>query len=126
MRGANRVLKQLNLTIESGEHAAILGPNGCGKSTFIKSITRECYPLGEPDSYVRIMGRDRWNIFELRGLLGIVSNDLLNTSTRDLTGREVVLSGFFSSIGIWPNHEVTAGMRERADELLDHLEVPHL
>ena len=72
------------------------------------------------------MGRDRWNVFELRGLLGIVSNDLLNTSTRDLTGREVVLSGFFSSIGIWPNHEVTEQMHEKAEELLDQLEVPHL
>jgi iron complex transport system ATP-binding protein len=126
MRGTNRVLKELNLRIEAGEHAAILGPNGCGKSTFIKSITRECYPLPGPDSYLRIMGRDRWNIFELRGLLGIVSNDQLNTSTRDLTGREVVLSGFFSSIGIWPNHDVTPRMMEKADELLEHLEVPHL
>ncbi len=126
MRGTNRVLRRLNLTIEEGEHAAILGPNGCGKSTFIKSITRECYPLGSADAHVRIMGRDRWNVFELRGLLGIVSNDLLNTSTRDLTGREVVLSGFFSSMGIWPNHEVTAEMRQKADELLEHLEVPHL
>jgi iron complex transport system ATP-binding protein len=126
MRGTNSVLREVNLKIEDGEHAAILGPNGCGKSTFIKSITRECYPLPGPDSHLRIMGRDRWNVFELRGLLGIVSNDLLNTSTRDLTGREVVLSGFFSSIGIWPNHEVTAYMRTKADELLYRLEVPHL
>ncbi len=126
MRGTNRVLRELNLKIEDGEHAAILGPNGCGKSTLIKSITREVYPLPGPDSYLRIMGRDRWNIFELRGMLGIVSNDLLNTSTRDLTGREVVLSGFFSSIGIWPNHEVTEAMRRKAGELLEHLEVPHL
>jgi iron complex transport system ATP-binding protein len=125
-RGTTSVLKDFNLIIEAGEHAAILGPNGCGKSTLIKTITRECYPLAGPDLHLRIMGRDRWNIFELRGLLGIVSNDLLNTSTRDLTGREVVLSGFFSSIGIWPNHEVTAGMRVKADELLHHLEVPHL
>lgn len=126
MRGTKHALKQLTLSIGEGEHAAILGPNGCGKSTFIKTITRECYPLPGPDSYLRIMGRERWNIFELRGLLGIVSNDLLNTSTRDLTGREVVLSGFFSSIGIWPNHAVTASMRDKADELLEHLEVPQL
>ncbi len=126
MRGLSPVLHRLNLTIEDGEHVAILGPNGCGKSTLIKTITRECYPLGDADSQVRIMGRTTWNVFDLRRFLGIVSNDLLNTSTRDLTGEEVVLSGFFSSIGIWPNHEVGAGMREKAGEILRLLEVPHL
>ncbi len=126
MRGSKRVLGQLNLRIEAGEHVAILGPNGCGKSTFIKSITRECYPQASPRSHLRIMGRDRWNIFELRGLLGIVSNDLLNTSTHDVTGGEAVLSGFFGSIGIWPNHTVTPEMRAKAEEVLQRLEVPHL
>ncbi len=126
MRGTNRVLHGIDLTIQDGEHVAILGPNGCGKSTFIKTITRECYPLREPGSRVRIMGQEVWNIFQLRRFLGIVSNDLLNTSTRDLTGGEAVLSGFFSSIGIWPNHEVLPGMREKAVAILDLLEVLHL
>ncbi len=126
MRGLNPVLHRLNLTIEDGEHVAILGPNGCGKSTLIKTITRECYPLRDPDSHLRIMGQTTWNIFELRRFLGIVSNDLLNTTTRDLTGREVVLSGFFSSMGIWPNHEVTPHMLEKTQEVLHLLEVPHL
>jgi iron complex transport system ATP-binding protein len=126
MRGMNRVLEQLNLVIEDGEHVAILGPNGCRKSTFIKTITRECYPLAGDDSRVRIMGQETWNIFDLRRSLGIVSNDLLNTSTRDLTGSEVVLSGFFSSIGIWPNHHVTEAMQQKARDVLNLLEVPHL
>ena len=65
------------------------------------------------------MGRETWNIFELRGMLGIVSNDLLNTTTRDLTGEEVVLSGFFSSIGIWPNHEVTPPDAAQGREVLE-------
>lgn len=126
MRGANRVLHDFNLTIQDGEHVAILGPNGCGKSTFIKTITRECYPLSGDGSHVRIMGQETWNIFDLRRYLGIVSNDLLNTTTRDLTGREVVLSGFFSSIGIWPNHHVTPEMLEKAQQTLNLLEAPHL
>jgi iron complex transport system ATP-binding protein len=46
--------------------------------------------------------------------------------TRDLTGFDMVLSGFFSSIGIWPNHEVTPGMREKASRALAQLEVSHL
>ena len=117
MRGQNTALHNLSLTVGAGEHVAILGPNGCGKSTLIKTITRECYPLAHADSSVRILGRTRWNIFDLRALLGIVSNDLMAQCTREITGFDVVLSGFFSSIGIWPNHEVTAEMRAKAAEV---------
>ena len=37
-----------------------------------------------------------------------------------------MLSGFFSSIGIWPNHHVTAEMRDKASGVLALLEAPHL
>jgi iron complex transport system ATP-binding protein len=126
MRGEKTVLHDITLRIQAGEHVAILGPNGCGKSTLIKTITRECYPLNREGSSLKIFGREAWNIFELRPLLGIVSNDLMSTCTRDITGLEAVLSGFFSSIGIQPYHHVTEAMLAKAREVLDLLEVPHL
>src|SRR5947199_1376705 len=101
MRGNTLALKDVSLKIGAGEHVAILGPNGSGKSTLIKAITRECYPRYSANGAgLRILGKDRWNIFELRVMLGIVSNDLMQSCARDFSGREVVLSGFFSSIGI--------------------------
>jgi iron complex transport system ATP-binding protein len=126
MRGTTTVLHDITLRIQAGEHVAILGPNGCGKSTLIKTITRECYPLARAESSLTILGQQSWNVFELRTLLGIVSNDLMSTCTRDITGIEVVLSGFFSSIGIQPYHHVTAPLVKKAREVLDLLEVPHL
>ena len=126
MRGDKTVLHGITIRIERGEHVAILGPNGCGKSTLIKTITRECYPLARPDSALTILGRDTWNVFDLRPLLGIVSNDLMAASTRDITGLDAVLSGFFSSIGIQPYHHVTPAMLEKTRAVLDLLEVPHL
>jgi len=126
-RGDKVALEGVTLSIGLGEHVAILGPNGSGKSSLIKAITRELYPRFTGNSAgLRILGRDRWNIFELRVMLGIVSNDLMQSCARDFSGREVVLSGFFSSIGIWPNHEVTPAMEQKADEVLDLLEVSHL
>jgi iron complex transport system ATP-binding protein len=75
-RGERVVLDGLSLTIAQGEHAAILGPNGCGKSTFIKLISRELYPRQKSEPWhLRILGRDRWNLFDLRNLLGLISND---------------------------------------------------
>jgi iron complex transport system ATP-binding protein len=126
MLGEKRVLHDITLTIGAGEHVAILGPNGCGKSTLIKTITRECYPLFDPESSLTILGRDTWDVFELRSLLGIVSSELLRRCTREITGREVVLSGFFSSIGLQPYHEVTAAMMEKSSEVLERLEAGHL
>ncbi|HYK61053.1 MAG TPA: ATP-binding cassette domain-containing protein, partial [Bryobacteraceae bacterium] len=71
MRGSTLALDDISLRIGAGEHVAIIGPNGCGKSTFIKAITRECYPLARDGSRLNILGKDHWNVFELRTLLGI-------------------------------------------------------
>ncbi len=126
MLGEKTVLQDITLSIGAGEHVAILGPNGCGKSTLIKTITRECYPLALPDSSLSILGRETWNVFELRPLLGIVSNDLMRRCTREITGHELVLSGFFSSIGVQPYHQVTTAMLEKTEQILELLEIPYL
>src|SRR5215469_3070787 len=77
MRGSRPVLHDLNLSIHAHEHVAIVGPNGCGKSTLIKTITRECYPVTRDESSMLILGKDSWDVFSLRSQLGIVSNDLM-------------------------------------------------
>ena len=126
MRGQKLALDNLSLRIEADEHVAILGPNGCGKSTLIKTITRECYPVVRPDSTMAILGEESWDVFALRAQLGIVSNDLRASCTGEANGRDVVLSGFFSSISIFPNHNVDPRHRQLADGALDQLGIQHL
>jgi iron complex transport system ATP-binding protein len=125
-RGNRLALDGFNLTVGQGEHIAILGPNGSGKSTLIKTITRECYPLLESETVLRILGQESWNIFELRRHLGLVSNELMAQCTREITGLELVVSGFFGSIGIGPNHQVTVDMQEKALAAMARLDVAHL
>jgi iron complex transport system ATP-binding protein len=130
-RGLKVVLHDLTLRIACGEHIAILGPNGCGKSTLIKTMTCECYPLAEsPESgqpaHSRIFGRERWDVFELRKRLGVVTGDIPSRRTLHTTGRDAVLSGFFASSTIWPEMHVTPEMVARANEVLIQLEATHL
>ncbi|MGB7846129.1 MAG: ATP-binding cassette domain-containing protein [Candidatus Acidiferrum sp.] len=126
VRGENLALDRLSLRIDVGEHVCILGPNGCGKSTLIRTITRENYPLAREDASMFILGQSLWNVFELRFLLGIVSPDLLAACTSDATGLDVVLSGFFSSTRVFPHHAPQPEHRERAEAALARLSIAHL
>ena len=118
-RGVRVVLHGINLRVEAGEQIAVLGPNGCGKSTLIKTMTCECYPLAQEGTRVSIFGRERWDLTELKRRLGVVSDELPGRPTLRTTGRDAVLTGFFSSSTLWPNLRVTAEMRARAEEVLE-------
>src|SRR5580658_8758456 len=111
-RGNNIGLHDVSLRIGPGEHVAILGPNGCGKSTLLKTITCELYPIVKPETSVRLLGRGRWDLTELKRRMGVVS------PTLHTNGFDAVVTGFFSSSTLWPNLHVTDAMRERAEEIL--------
>jgi iron complex transport system ATP-binding protein len=127
IRGGNRVLDGLTFRIEQGENVAILGPNGSGKSSLLKLLTRELYPVANEHPYrMRILGKESWDLLSLRTHLGIVSNDLQADFARECSGWETVVSGFFSSIGLWSHHTVTKEMERKAWSVLEKLEVAPL
>lgn len=127
-RGTSLVFENLSLVIAQHERVAILGPNACGKTTLMKTINRELYPVVKPGSFVRILGRDTWNVWKLREHIGVVSHDLHQRYTPDTTALEVVISGFYSSIGVHGTlaRRVSEGQRKAAIETLGELGVRSL
>jgi iron complex transport system ATP-binding protein len=125
------VLHDINLAIRAGEHVAILGPNGCGKSTLILTMTCQIYPIVMPGMRVSIFGRERWDLTQLRKHFGVVAGGLMGSElpgerTAVTRGIDAVIAGFFSASTLWPNLHVTGEMHVRALEALERIEATHL
>ena len=123
VRGERKVFSGLSLSVPAGCNTAILGPNGAGKSTFLKLLTREIYPVSSEDSSLTIFGEKLWNVRDLRSRLGIVSNDLQRHFPEETVGRDVVLSGFFSTYGVWKDLRVSREQRATAKRVMRMLEI---
>jgi iron complex transport system ATP-binding protein len=119
--GPRRVFEDLSLTLHLGEHTVVLGPNGSGKSALVKLLTRQLYPVVKPGSRLRIFGSETVNLWDLRGRLGLVSQDLQDRYAGGVKAADVVLSGFFGSVGLGRSQEPRADQRLRVAELLEQL-----
>lgn len=130
MRGNHVALDHLSLTLAAGEHTAILGANGSGKSTLVQLVARQLYPLATGDGRcrVRVFGRERWNVLELRGLLGIVSPAVQRDYTTDgpLEVFDAVVSGFFAARGLRGDQQADPAMQARARQALEQVGAAHL
>ena len=67
---------------------------------------------------MKVYGRTRWEVQELRKHLGVVATELPGERTSVTRGLDAVVSGFFSSSTLWPNLTVTEPMRSSALEAL--------
>ncbi len=109
VRNGNYILRSVDLDIYKGESVAVIGPNGSGKTTLIKLLRGDIRPYydEEDPALFRIFGQERWNLFDIRSRMGVVSMDLQAMFRPDTTVREVICSGFFNSLDVYRNHVMT-------------------
>ncbi len=127
------VFDNLNWTVRRGEQWAVVGPNGSGKSTLLSLITGDNLQVYANEVF--LFGKRRGegeSIWDIRRRIGVVSPELQLRYRKPISVREVVLSGFFDSIGLYRRadrkQEAVAdrwleilGMADRADRMFTRL-----
>jgi iron complex transport system ATP-binding protein len=124
--GRARVLDGVTLTLGRGEDVAIIGPNGSGKSTLVRAVAGDVKIYADGVGSLKVLGQERWSLFELRRHLGVVSDELQDVCDRPVPAEDIVLGGYFGSIGTYPHQHVTAAMLARVAEVLAFLGIEHL
>jgi len=99
-QGGNRILERIDWTIGAGENWALLGKNGSGKTTLLKLIIGELRPLW--GGRICRFGRDdSQTLWEIRERISLVTPDLQAMHATEQTGLDMVVSGFYGSIGLF-------------------------
>ncbi len=120
-RDGRDILDVREFKVRRGDQIAILGPNGAGKSTFIKLLTREMAPLWREQAPVLFCGDPRPELAKVRRILGVVSTTMQDEITVHMNCLQIVLGGFFGSLGVPARYEVTEEQRVIAHERLSEL-----
>ncbi|MEX0618869.1 MAG: ATP-binding cassette domain-containing protein [Pseudohongiellaceae bacterium] len=105
--GEDRVLTNINWTMKPGQHTLIEGPNGSGKSTLLSLIDGENHKAYGQN--VTLFGRRRGSgetVWEIKSRFGVVSNELHNRYVKGWKVLEVVVSGFYDSVGLYDDSGV--------------------
>jgi len=115
------VFSDLSFSLREGEHAAILGPNGSGKTTLLKLLTGEVHPLPRDDTRMELFGEERWNVWDVRKRIGMVSHELQRDYLICAEGINIILSGFYASNDTYDHQSFTQAQISRAREVMSEL-----
>ncbi|MFD1065424.1 ABC transporter ATP-binding protein [Oceanobacillus locisalsi] len=124
-RNNQEILKDIHWQIKEGEHWAILGLNGSGKTSLLNIITGYNYPTsGKMTVLDQLFGRT--DLSELRKSIGYVSSalDRFQETIQMEPVENVVVSGKFASFGIY--EEVAEEDWLQADKILTDLRLSYL
>jgi iron complex transport system ATP-binding protein len=122
-RGSNIILDDISWQILEGEHWALIGPNGCGKTTLLNIVSGNLWPS---DGQVAVLGEQfgKTDLRELKKKIGWVTTFLSERIPGREPAEEVVLSGKYASFGLY--EEITRADREKARSLLEFLECSYV
>lgn len=125
-RDGRIILDVDDFAMHEGEHLVVLGPNGSGKSTLVKLLTREMMPLWREEPPVLFRGEPRTELRIIQQTVGVVSTSFADQLTDYRRVHEVVLGGYFGTIGVPPHIKPTQEQIDGAYAALEEMGIAEL
>ena len=115
-----------DFVINQGERIVVLGPNGSGKSTLVKLLTKEIEPVWRETPPVLFMGQPDPSEETLIETVGLVSTDVQERMMVHRTVFDIVLGGFFGSVGVPFHIGASDEQVEQARKAIREIGIPSL
>ncbi len=96
----NNIINNINLSLEIGQNTVLIGANGSGKSTILKTITKLKYPIYSKNSHIKLFNSKNINIWELRSKIGFVSSEIDHRIKSHMKVSDIIISGFQGTFGL--------------------------
>ena len=114
-RSRTAILRGVDWAVGAGQHWAILGPNGCGKTSLLKALTGYLAPTsGSIEVLGQAYGESDWR--DLRLKVGVVTSAFQASIPPAECALDTVISGKYAQLDLWKT--TTPADRRAAARLL--------
>ena len=121
-----KILSNINIDLNYGENTVLLGPNGSGKTTFLKLLNRSIYPIIATNSYFKLFNNENINIWDVRRKIGFLFKEMEQRVSNKVKLYDLIASGFSGTFNARYSKLIYKKQKQKIDNLINDWELNNI
>ncbi len=118
-----KILSNISINLNFGENIVVIGPNGSGKTTFLKLLNRSIYPLVSKNSSLKLFNKENINIWDLRRKVGFLFKEMEDRVNKNVNLYDLISSGFYGTFNSRNKRFLTKKDKFKIENLIEKWEL---